>query len=180
MKKLLLIAKLLAVGSILLFAGFKSTTRHGFIKDGKAKITAKRHHFDQPVDYNLATACVQMYQHVYSNAANVDSMKNAYSTSADFGAQNLSSWALDMANNTNAVTIKMCFGIYTKEMVAAYPTARAGRLTIFLFPVDANGNRAVYNKSSTYTAPVSKGQKVLPAGTSGSPTNPYNIAGLEP
>ncbi|MDB5141401.1 MAG: hypothetical protein JWQ66_114, partial [Mucilaginibacter sp.] len=94
--------------------------------------------------------------------------------------QNLSSWALDMANNTNAVTIKMCFGIYTKEMVTAYPTARAGRLTIFLFPVDANGNRAVYNKSSTYTAPVSKGQKVLPAGTSGSPTNPYNIAGLEP
>jgi hypothetical protein len=180
MKKLFLIATLLAVGSILLFTGFKSTTGHGFTNGDKAIITAKPHNFDQPVDYNLAMACVSMYQHVYFNAANIDSIKNAYSTSADFGSQNLSSWALDIATNTNAVTTKMCFGIYTKEMLVAYPTAKTGRLTIFLFPVDANGNRAVYTKSSTYSAPVSKGQKVMPAGTAGSPTNPYNIAGLEP
>jgi hypothetical protein len=180
MKKLFLIATLLAVGSMVLFTGFKSSTGHEFTNSEKAKVIAKPQYFDQPVDYNLAVACVQMYQHVYLNAANVDSIKSAYSTSADFGSQNLSSWALDIATNTNAVTTKMCFAIYTKEMATAYPGVVAGRLTVILFPVDANGKRAVYTKNSTLKFQTPNGQKALPAGGTGSPTNPYNLAGLQP
>jgi hypothetical protein len=180
MKKLFLIATLLAVGSMVLFAGFKSSTGREFTSNKKTMITAKPQYFDQPVDYNLAMACVQMYQHVYLNAANVDSIKSAYSTSADFGSQNLSNWAADIAANTNAVTTKMCFGIYTKEMAQAYPGVVPGRLTVILFPVDAKGNRAVYTKASTLKFQTPNGQKALPAGSPGSPTNPYNFAGIEP
>jgi hypothetical protein len=181
MKKLFLIATLLAVGSLALFTGFKSSAGHEFTNGGKTKIAAKPQYFDQPVDYNLAMACVLMYQHVYANAANVDSIKKAYSTSADFGSQNLSSWAADIAANTNAVTTKMCFGIYTQAMATAYPGIVVGRLTVILFPVDANGKRAVYTKASTFKIQTPAGQKAAPAGGgAGTPTNPYNFAGIEP
>ncbi|HEY4197005.1 MAG TPA: hypothetical protein VGM63_15790 [Mucilaginibacter sp.] len=181
MKKLFLIAALLAVGSMMLLTGFKAPTRNGFINGVKEKTTAKPQYFDQPVDYNMAMACVLMYQHVYSKAANIDSIRNAYSTSADYGSQNLSSWALDIATNTNAVTTKMCFAIYTKEMATNYPGVIPGRLTVILFPVDANGKRAVYTKTSTFKLQTPNGQKVLSAGGgAGTPTNPFNIAGLQP
>src|ERR1700760_1478215 len=116
MKKLFLIATLLSVGSMVLFTAFKSSTGREFINNKKTTSTSNPQYFDQPVDYNLAMACVQMYQNVYRNAANVDSIKSAYSWSANFGSQNLSNWALDIATNTNAVTTKMCFAIYTKDM----------------------------------------------------------------
>jgi hypothetical protein len=189
MKKLFLIATLLAVGGMVLFTGFKSSTGLEFTNSGNPKITtpdklfgnkARPHFFDQTVDYNLATACVLMYQHVYFKAANVDSIINAYSTSADFGSKTLSSWTLDIANNTNAVTTKMCFGIYTKDMGVAYPGVKVGRLTIFLFPVDAKGNRAVYINNSTFVPVTPNGQKALSAAKTGDPTNPFDFSGLQP
>ena len=179
---------------IIVLAGCKSNSGHQYSDTDLAKISAWNKFFgkslnlssalrpnDQPVCHTYADPCTAMYQHVYKNAANVDSISKAYTSSEDFGSQNLSSWALDIANNTDAAQIKVCFGIYTPQYAAKFPSAKPGRLAVFLYPVNSSKGPAKYNKPSTYTPPAPNGcATTATAPAVGTQADPFNLAGVEP
>ena len=149
MKKNFIETMSIAAVCLMLLIGCKSKPEHQFSESDVEKIAAWNKLLvskpslssanDQPVCHTYADACTLKYKTAYEHAADVSAISAAYTYSEDFGSKNLSDWAQDIAKNTNATTIKMCFGIYTQAFVTAFPSAKPNRLAVFLYPVAADG-----------------------------------------
>jgi hypothetical protein len=115
--------------------------------------------FDQPVKYSLAKACDSLYQSTY---------KGTYAVG--FQGDSLRKWLVSVTTNPNIEmdTIRICFGIYTKDFISHYPIAtnKEGRTTLFLQPY-FHGRPAIYHNQEGNRGPDSL-------------VDPFNLGSLYP
>lgn len=83
------------------------------------------------VDPALAAGCAAQYTKIYKGTDD-EAVLNAYSEGIVFDRQELIDWL----NQITTPSIKIAYGVYTKEFANKYPGAIEGRLASFLWPDD--------------------------------------------
>jgi len=81
------------------------------------------------VDNTLAQGCVANYVKIYQGSTD-PAVKTAYSDGAVYDKAEL----IEFLKNIKTPSVKITFGVYTDAYVKQYPTAKANRLTTFLYP----------------------------------------------
>ena len=89
----------------------------------------------QPVNYQLAQECLDLYQQTYSAAV----VTNRMTDSVGFMKTQFVAWLTQLHEGTDYDELRMCLGMYTKEILEAYemPAILENRVTIFVYPYTA-------------------------------------------
>lgn len=145
---------------------------------------------DQRICKNFADSCVTMFKKIYTNSSfGARDLAVLKTTSVNFGSRNLYSWLYDITKNTDADSIKIKFGIYTPQIIAAFPgnlkPDKKGRLTVFLYATKFDvtvGNTVVakYTSPSTFQQTEPDGCVQAASANPGAEAQPFNLAGIEP
>lgn len=140
---------------------------------------------DYPFPVALAEPCLDRYRDIYHDNINMGIITTAYTSSMNFGSQSLLDWAEDIRTKTDAVQIQIRLGLYTDKLVSEYG-APVDRLTAFLYPINQDGEMAIYVRKSTYSpvAPPKMGStappQVITPANRGDVATVFNFAGLQP
>lgn len=122
----------------------------------------------QEIDTADAKACIRLYEQTMPSGIRWGTGTiPALTKRVKFRGGGLGDWIQDLRSNSNYGSIRICFGIYTKEYIDKYVsdvserTKLYGRLTAFLWPYDNNDRELLKPDNVT-------------------PQKPYNLGGLEP
>jgi len=117
-----------------------------------------------PVNKDLANACIQHYHQVFKGAID-KKIVDAFTSDVVFDKAVLMAWL----NTITTDSVRISLGIYTPEFVAKYPTAKANRLTTFIYPHNA-----------TPSEPTAVKAQVGGDGTSDGSGDPLNLGTMNP
>jgi len=92
----------------------------------------------QPVDSNLASACVKNYHAIFKGAAD-RRIADAFTSDVVFDREQLIAWL----NSLTTDCVKISIGVCTPEFVAKYPGAKLNRLTTFLTPCNSQPSKVL-------------------------------------
>ena len=92
----------------------------------------------QPVDGNLADACVKNYHGIFKTSSD-KKVADAFTSDVVFNRAQLIAWL----NTLTTDSVKISMGVYTPEFVNKYPGAKNNRLTTFFTPCNSPGSKVL-------------------------------------